>query len=717
MANDSVDVETLKRLLRDDVPLEDGARVLGGLCSHLIDSGLDDNVVRDLAIRLLGAREQIEDGGGVVDSVARQLGLFPYLDPRHLSTAELIAYEAHRPLGSLGDTIVFHAAQNDIYQRLMDGRNVILSAPTSFGKSLIVDALLTSGRYNNVFLVVPTLALIDETRQRVAALNTPHRVITHASQSQGQANVFIMTQERVLEIVELPERVDLLVIDEFYKLDAHEDRDRGELLNQAMYRLFKTGAQMYFLGPNIDAIPEDLPFSADFVRTDFNTVAIDVIRVQADKGQHEEALVQLVNQHRHEPTLVYVRSPARARQIAHALIEGVQPADLDGVVASAVEWLSSNFHPEWYVSRGLGQGIGVHHGRLPRSIGQFMVRAFNEGRINVLICTSTLIEGVNTAAKNVVIFDNTVAQQKFDYFTFNNIRGRSGRMFKHFLGRVFLFHDPPPPRLPIVDFPIFTQPDDASLGLLVQLDDDDLNDDSAERLHDVFEQRDLSIDSIRSVKGGDPDRLIALARALRSSPSTRGAVSWTFQPNYEQLVVLCTLAWEYLLGPKPGNSAVRSPKQLAFLINRLRSSPSVRDFIQDRVGDSTKPDEAVENAMEFLRSWIGHRMVRAIWALDAVQSEVLPAVGQRPGSYGLFAHALENLFAPAPLVALEEYGIPLQVSEKIERLLMPDGDLEEVLRRLRALDVRNTPSLHPFERYVLMTAQDSLPRQYDDVDN
>jgi replicative superfamily II helicase len=42
------------------------------------------------------------------------------------------------------DEIVFHRVQAEVYARLMEGENVVLSAPTSFGKSLIIDAVVAS---------------------------------------------------------------------------------------------------------------------------------------------------------------------------------------------------------------------------------------------------------------------------------------------------------------------------------------------------------------------------------------------------------------------------------------------------------------------------------------------------------------------------------------------------------------------------------------------
>ncbi len=433
-----MNLDELRQMIRDPDALErDGFRVLSGLAllaSQASDAETEQRL-RELTIRALDYRERLNGSKPILDALVERFGLYPYLDPQDLDASVQIAYEAHRPLDMPDDAIVFHASQAAVYRHLLDGSNVILSAPTSYGKSLIIDALVASGRYANIVIVVPTLALIDETRRRLSRFRD-YKLITHSAQSVGDRNLFVMTQERVVDHPSLPE-VDLFVIDEFYKLSGHMDAERSDLLNQALYKLLKIGRQFYFLGPNINGIAHVREFSANvrFIKTDYSTVAVDVARVPT-KGTVRERLVDLCRSF-DEPTLIYCKSPARAREVAKWLLEDevVRPSE---ELSDAVEWVGEHFHPQWLVGRALAHGVGVHHGRLPRALAQFIVRSFNEDKLRFLVCTSTLIEGVNTKAKNVVIFDNMIAKEKFDYFTFNNIRGRSGRMFEHFIGRVFL---------------------------------------------------------------------------------------------------------------------------------------------------------------------------------------------------------------------------------------------------------------------------------------
>ena len=163
-----------------------------------------------------------------MDTLCIHFGLFPYLSPNRLvlSTAEALALEFHRPaVGIRGQDFIFHSEQATIFYRLLDGESIILSAPTSFGKSMILDALVASGEWNNLVVIVPTVALIDEVRRRLVSFTHRYTLITHPSQEPGEHNIYVLTQERFLELPAEPD-VDLFMIDEFYKLGSHNPDDQ-----------------------------------------------------------------------------------------------------------------------------------------------------------------------------------------------------------------------------------------------------------------------------------------------------------------------------------------------------------------------------------------------------------------------------------------------------------------------------------------------------------
>ncbi|MEY9516159.1 hypothetical protein [Bradyrhizobium elkanii] len=86
--------------------------------------------------------------------------------------------------------------------------------------------------------------------------------------------------------------------------------------------------------------------------------------------------------------------------------------------------------------------------------------------------------------------------------------------------------------------------------------------------------------------------------------------------------------------------------------------------------------------------------------IDAIQRDILGARGFPVGNYALFAEQAENLFMPATLFALDEYGIPIQTAEALRNVLMPADALDDVLKRLGSLNIQQL-QLSGFEREIM----------------
>lgn len=665
----------------------------------------DRDQARELLIRLLARRDQIAPGAhGLLQALVREHGLYPYLrDVVELPVADRLAYEAHRPENMTDDRIVFHTEQALVYERLLAGENVVLSAPTSFGKSLVVDAILAGQDFRNAAVVVPTIALMDECRRRLSRLDHKYKIVTHGSQVFGARSLFVMTQERLLELRQLPP-LDFFVIDEFYKLDPAHSDERSNRLNIVFHRLLNTGAQYYLLGPNITAISTeaDRRLRATFITTGFTTVATDIERVNATKEELPAALAAACRD-AGPGTLVYCRSPARTRQVAQWLLDaGVGGGtDLD----EAADWVGEAYHPDWIVARALRAGVGIHHGRIPRALGHHLVRLFNEGRLPYLLVTSTLIEGVNTTARTVVVLDNKIANRKYDYFTFSNIRGRSGRMLRHYVGRVIVFNPEPAPADLNVDIPALSQQHGVTDEILIQLPEAELTRESHERLEPYRHERLVSLATLRANIGVSPTRQLQVAEAIHAERHRwRGALEWNAAyPTTAQVRNLSELLFT-LTGASNG---VLTARQLGARINMLRyRRGDLNALAADDIQRGTSVDEAVESALDFARNWAQFKIPTALTAVAAVARDVLgPEV---PSDPGVFAGELENLFLPPFLTVLEEYGLPTHTSLKLERQLHAGaaGSLDDVLARLR--DARPTAALSPFEQEMLRDTQQSL---------
>ena len=62
---------------------------------------------------------------------------------------------------------------------------------------------------------------------------------------------------------------------------------------------------------------------------------------------------------------------------------------------------------KWSFVSVLEKGFGMHHGKLPKYIQKEVLDLFNRGVFDLLFCTSTIVEGVNTDAKNMVVLNHT----------------------------------------------------------------------------------------------------------------------------------------------------------------------------------------------------------------------------------------------------------------------------------------------------------------------
>lgn len=61
---------------------------------------------------------------------------------------------------------------------------------------------------------------------------------------------------------------------------------------------------------------------------------------------------------------------------------------------------------------------------------QIQIKLFeDEDGLNNIVSTSSIIEGINTSAQNVILWKNKDGNPKLNSFKYKNVIGRSGRMF------------------------------------------------------------------------------------------------------------------------------------------------------------------------------------------------------------------------------------------------------------------------------------------------
>ncbi|MFG1287488.1 DEAD/DEAH box helicase [Xanthobacter versatilis] len=645
--------------------------------SEIMSHGIEADGAREVVIRLLALLDSrgddLADFRPMIDALTREVGLFPYIDDAVASYADMIAREAFRSPSDRG--LVFHIEQQRIFKALLDRKNVVASAPTSFGKSLLIDSLLGQPYVKRAAVIVPTLALLDETRRRLLAkLPSDTSVIFHRSQEaplEGKV-LFLGTQERLLDRGDLT-NLDLLVVDEFYKADPSRADGRFVALNAAISKLAKVSKQFFLIGPFIDGIDarEWRYAQVEFIKTNYRTVAFDPIDVASSRDDVKN-LSKLLKDNRNHPALVFVRSPKSARELAEKLIE--EGLDLRTDWASELSrWAAANYTDNWGIVDALAHGIGYHHGRLPRAFASTIVRGFNRGHFDVLLCTSTLIEGVNTAAKSVFVWDKEIDGRSVDFFTFANIRGRAGRMGHHYVGKVFYFHPQPTDDRTDIQVPGLGSGNDID-EILVHYDAVDVDLPAQQRLSDWVARTGLSYDDLKRYGGFGFGRLADLRKSIdQLSISSIQEMSWRGLPKYKELEATCMFLWSSF---GLNRSGPHGAKQMTWMLWNLFKSKSITKFF-DLVFRGERPMQA-DDVFSFLRS-CEFSYPEAFMCLQA------SIIGNRSRSpdYSFFVAGLENWFLPESVKSLEDIGFPIVLFERSGIVPSAQDSADDLVIRVR----------------------------------
>jgi hypothetical protein len=678
---------------------------------HEINSLLSEKneiAARNLLIRLLAELDSAKTPyPQVVNQMIRATGLFPYMQLSNASwDQKFVHYAFEVDVGRRVATL--HREQSSVLSKLMDGKNIAVSAPTSFGKSFIIDAFIAAKQPDNVVIIVPTIALMDETRRRLfKKFSDQYTIVTAPDTRLGPKNILIFPQERAFGYLAALETIDLLVVDEFYKASQTHDRDRAPSLIKAILKLSKKAKQRYYLAPNIKKL-KDNAFTRDmeFLELlDFNTVYLDVKELYKDIGGNEikkgQKLIELISSGS-QKSLIYAGTYSEISNITNLVISEIPPVDRI-YTRSFSKWLRENYQPDWALADLADRAIGVHNGSMHRCLSQLQIRLFEYADgFDSIVSTSSIIEGVNTSAQNVIIWKSKIGRTNLKDFTYKNIIGRGGRMFKYFVGNIFLLDAPPKSE----DTQLEIEFPDTILGTLDEEHDaSSLTDRQVERIIEYRSQMSsiIGVENFERVRrenllqDSDADFLLSLATGMRDNPDEWRGFGYLNSNDPEQwdsmlykILRLKSGNWE-----TPYKKLVSTTKAIAY--NWDRDLPSLlsvlkRDGID--IEDFFKLERTITFKLSALLSDANqlHRMI--------VNSSV---------DISAFIGRMSRAFLPSAVYHLEEYGLPRMISKKIHasgliNFLDPKMDLLAALERFDHLGLEAVlaiKSLGPFDRYVV----------------
>ncbi|PJZ70813.1 hypothetical protein CH373_18360 [Leptospira perolatii] len=701
--------------LSDSEPLSfDDSFSISKLCSKYLSTQEKNQEARDIIIRILNVWEKIDSNTRQIwNDLVEASGLYPYLDYANLSDSAALRYEVHE--SPYLENIYLHEEQMKISLELLSGKSVVVSAPTSFGKSLLIEETIASKVFKNIVIIQPTLALLDETRKKLIKYRDYYKIIVSTSQEPDshKGNLYLFTGERVVEYQNFP-NIDFFVIDEFYKLSVEREDDRAIVLNQAFYKLLKKTKKFYLLGPLVNNVSESFSQKVDFSwhTTNFATVAVDEhnieikekLRAKERNIKKVELLFNLLDQ-LEGSTLIYCASPNKATQLSiryASLLEDAMAFSISETANDISEWITVNIHRRWSLKDAIDQGIAFHHGALPRHLGSSIVDAFNEGKIKYLFCTSTLIEGVNTSAKNVILFDKEKGKKNLDFFDYKNIAGRSGRMKKHYIGNVYRFEKTPDQLELFLDIPLFNQ-EKAPIEVLINMNTEEIEQKGADRLEEFNLLPDSLKEVIKKNSSINVEGQISLVNEIEKNfYNYKDLLNWTAYPSFDQLAAVLELGWNFLLKPYDNKADVRSARQLAYLTNRYSSLKSIQALIAEIVNDPRRiqeiPDEQERiDQMTFYilnisRNWFEYKIPKWLNAISDMQQYIFQKKNLIPGNYSFYSGQIEHRFLPPSLNGLLEYDIPQSIITKLQRILKLDlstDALIDLITKLSDDELRN----------------------------
>lgn len=652
-------------------------------------SVIDNSEGRKILIHVLDIWDQVNDDTKEIwENLVERAGFYPYLNKKNLknlSFQAVIRREWYRSENLPG--VYFHAKQKVIERKISRGYNVAVSAPTSFGKSLLIEEIVARNSYKNILIIQPTLALIDETRRRLQKYKA-YSMVMNTMQAPSERNVFILTAERVLEYKNLPQ-IDFLVVDEFYKVSSRANDNRQGILNIALSRLLEDSkVQSLYLTPSIDEMSEEFlkKYNIYFFKTDYSLVNTNIHEIRYKGSEEKKHKLFEMLAKKEDPSLVYVSSPKRAYKMAIEYLDYLKTHLEKQFLEQSLlltDWISDNISEKWRFNSALKYGIGVHNGELPRHVVSSQLEYFNQGKLKVMFVTTSLIEGVNTAAKNMFIFDERKGKIKLDYFDFSNIVGRAGRMKKYFTGEVYLFGEKPEKNDFKIDVP-FVEQTNASDEVLINLPYSEMKEDSQKRIEilkgnipteliEIIKNNYVSVDEQKQLYQEIEKNYLVLAdKLVWKNPI----------PSYQELSYTLGLVYKHLDGVSLKYTNMLAAQSLIWVGNSSMKNMVSRQYnfytkSSSFKDETTRREKAISFVLSFLRKEAGYRIPKYLGVIQTIQEYVYQNHQMVPGDYTFFSALLENGQANENLNMLVDLGVPTSAIKKISAGVPKDFETDQ----------------------------------------
>lgn len=389
---------------------------------------------------------KILDGNNIKRNTAYQLilanlGLTPYIYDNE-NVQEIYKPYREKWKSTISDYIL-HPYQIEILQHLENKENIVLSAPTSFGKTTGIFEYISrnKNKLNKIIAIVPTNSLKAEYFIKLQGiLAETHKVVDNDAHIDEEKFCLILTHEKFiecfLEYKEYIKDIDLVVIDEIYKLKNEKDEDRIYSMSLAYLTTIKIAKQFIFMGPFIKSSNFPGINKKHIVLNYFYSPVINEINYIGEYS--EESITESIKYE--EKSMIYFSSKDKLGKAAISIAKKLDDKE-DKLVNYLEKTYGEEFCNNWYLIEALSKGIAINYNEIPNFVKDYMLNKYNkkDSGYNVLLSTSTLLEGVNTSTKNLYITSAKNGRKNLTDFEFWNLVGRAGRLGEYKIGYIYYF--------------------------------------------------------------------------------------------------------------------------------------------------------------------------------------------------------------------------------------------------------------------------------------
>ena len=388
---------------------------------------------------------------------------------------------------NINDNIIsINRFQKNVYDKSILNTSLSISAPTSAGKSYILYQLLLEkiSYKSNIIYIVPTRALISQVEKDISLFVKQYQlqkitVTTVPRLETSSHNIYILTQERLHRLyLDNPNfKCDFILVDEAHKID---NGNRGILLERKLEEIvsINPNVEIFFSSPftvNPELLLEIIKGQnkKDVVNTEFVSVNQNLIYISQEKGNTLKWDLNLVTKRDKiylgcielpkgrrpvneskkvgylawelgfdkKANIIYANGAAEAEEYAKILssiYDEDKKKEQSIKIDELVKVVKSYIHKDYILSKILKNKVSIHYGNLPLLIREEIEKLFKENEVDYLICTSTLLEGMNLPAKSIFIRNPKRGKNNpLNENDFWNLAGRAGRWGKEFSGNIF----------------------------------------------------------------------------------------------------------------------------------------------------------------------------------------------------------------------------------------------------------------------------------------